>query len=130
MTKYILVSNNNLVFEKFNNGKLGEQFNICLIKCNKLQEAMNKSRDLIHQGYKLLTHPLAGSVKPAQNPYRSIILGEKGELDYESLDIMENALMKLRQFKKNKVNKKLPDSILKDYQVIDYSLLKSGLKSL
>lgn len=38
---------------------------------------LKKARDLIHQNYRLVTHPLYGSVKPNETVFRSVIL-EKG----------------------------------------------------
>ena len=129
MTKYIIISNNPMVKRKIKKGIIDkEKYNF--VECENLNEVMTKSRDKIHKGYILISHPLAGSVKPAQNPYRSIILKENDKLDYDSLKIIEKAIEKLKQFQKNKVDKKYPTEILEDYQVIDYSLINSGIKSL
>jgi hypothetical protein len=130
MKKYTLVTNNPRVIDKVQRGKLAKEIKIKINECDNLDEVMKTSRDLIHLGYRLITHPLAGSVKPAQNPYRSIILIEENDLDYYSLNTMEKAIVKLRQFKKTKKDIEYPDSILEDYQVIDYSLISSGIKSL
>lgn len=57
------------------------------------------ARDLVHKGHKLLTHPLAGSVKPNETPYRSVALTDKtGPLDLESLQLIEDALTTCRKF--------------------------------
>ena len=130
MKKFILLSNNPLVKRKLNDGLLGENINISLKFCNNLDEVMIETRNLIHKGYNLISHPLAGSVKPAQNPYRSIIVEEDKGLNYESLNTIENAIQKLKQFQKNKVEKNYPSDILEDYQVIDHSLISSGINSL
>ncbi len=130
MKKFILLSNNPLVERKLNNGLLGENINISLKSCNGLDEVMIETRNLIHKGYNLVSHPLAGSVKPAQNPYRSIIVEEDKGLNYDSLKTIENAIQKLKKFQKNKIEKNYPSDILEDYQVIDHSLISSGIKSL
>ena len=132
MNTKTIVTNNPRVIKDIQDGELGSELRLIIEKCDDLNEVMQKSRDLIHKNYRLLTHPLAGSVKPVQNPYRSIILSKTQEekLDYYSLNTMEKALDKFRQFKKNKKNIDYPDSILEDYQVIDYSLISSGIKSL
>jgi hypothetical protein len=31
-------------------------------------------RDKIHKGHKLLTHPLSGSIKPNESPYKSVLI--------------------------------------------------------
>ena len=46
-----------------------------------------KARDLIHKGHILYTHPLAGSVKPNETPYKSLIVSlESHGMESESAD--------------------------------------------
>ena len=77
-------------------------------------------RDRIHLGYKLLTHPLVGSVKPGETPYRTVVLNDKeGELDHESLLLIESAIETCMKFKEKKWNER----ILADLQLIDCDLI-------
>ncbi len=92
-----------------------------------LNKVLTKSRDLIHQGYTLITHPLAGSVKPWANPFRTIVLEKGDQLNIRSLEIMENSLQKYNQFKEDleeNFSEKLNEAVKKDYQLIDYDLIK------
>jgi len=130
MCKYLILTNNFLVKEKLENENLRSNSKIKLMFLNDLNEVMTKTRDLIHKGYELISHPLAGSVKPAQNPYRSILVKKGEALNYDSLKTIESAIQKLKQFQKNKEKRNYPSDILEDYQVIDYSLISSGIKSL
>ncbi len=120
---YLLISNNPRVKKHYQ-----EDFEIKF--CNTLNEVMITVRDYIHAGHILISHPLAGSVKPAQNSYRSIILANGEDLDYKSLEIIERAIFKVKQFQKDKQDIEYPSDILADYQVIDYTLISSGVKSL
>lgn len=130
MNKYILVTNNPMAKEKKEKELTGKKVEIKLNFCEDLDEVMTKTRDLIHKGYDLISHPLAGSVKPAQNPYRSILVKKGEALNYDSLKTIESAIQKVKQFQKNKEKINYPSDILEDYQVIDYSLIKNGIKSL
>jgi len=130
MKEYTLITNNPLVKKENENGLLASEDSISLKFCSDLEKVMIEARDLIHKGYNLISHPLAGSVKPGQNPYRSILVEKDTKLNYDSLKTMEKSIQKLKQFQKNKVNKNYPPEILEDYQVIDYSLISSGIKSL
>lgn len=130
MSKYLLLSNNPLVKKEIKNEKLGKDLDIKLQECDDLDEVMIEVRDFIHKGYNLISHPLAGSVKPAQNPYRSILIEKDSGLNYESLKTIEKSIQKLKQFQKNKEKKEYPAHIMEDYQVIDHSLISSGIKSL
>jgi len=125
MKKYVIVTNNNKLINKY------DDINIQIIKEDTIEKIFDKTRDLIHKGFILISHPLAGSVKPYQNPYRSIILKKGDELDYQSLKNYENSYYKYQQFKSDKVNNsKLPEKIKDDYQTIDLTLIDSALKSI
>ncbi|NCE64839.1 GrdX protein [Pseudoflavonifractor sp. 524-17] len=86
-------------------------------------------RDLIHQGHKLLTHPLAGSVKPNETPFRSVALTrETGGLDMDSLTLIESALAVCRQFKPRfQRGEDAPESMREDFAEIDYRLIHGAL---
>jgi len=50
-----------------------------------------RARDLIHGGWRLVSHPLAGGV--TANPYRSVVLeAGAGPVDYQSLILIEQAI--------------------------------------
>lgn len=125
MNKYILVTNNPKVNKKY------KSENIDLICRDDIDNIFKEVRDFIHRGYILISHPLAGSVKPYQNPYRSIILKKGNSLDFDSLKTYENSFEKYQQFKnKKKTISELSAEVLEDYQVIDLSLIESALQSL
>ena len=72
-----IVTNNKLVKERFE-----DKFNIIYIEDNhSYKPVLLKIRDLVHTGYKVLTHPLSGSVKPNETPYKSVIIEEGKTLD-------------------------------------------------
>ena len=83
----LLVTNNEKVREKF-----GSLCTLQYVEGGHV-DVLIHVRDLVHQGHKLLTHPLAGSVKPNETPFRSVALdGASGALDLESLELIEAAL--------------------------------------
>lgn len=98
--------------------------------CETLDEVMIAARNLVHLGYKLITHPLSGSVKPVQSPYKSIILkkNKDDKLDYNSLNIIESAIAKVEQFKNDYTSSDYSKAVLKDYRTIDLYLLRSCLE--
>ena len=117
MKELVIITNNPKIKEKF------EELKIDFV--DNLSDVYNKSRDLVHQNWKLISHPLAGSVKPAQNPYRSIIMAPAKKLDFYSLNTIENAIQKLNQFNKNHKMREYSQKIKEDYQVIDCLLYTS-----
>lgn len=90
-------------------------------------EILEKARDLIHKGYKLLTHPLYGSVKPNETLYRSVVLEEAEEFDIQSLLLIEEAIVTAEKFKKNKMTPNWTESVKYDFRVIDFDLIKKTI---
>lgn len=87
-------------------------------------------RDRVHQGYELLTHPLSGSIKPNETPYKSIIISKKGnKLDQKSLDIIEASIETAQSFFKMENTPNWSDRVLEDFRVIDLSLIGNVLDS-
>lgn len=86
---------------------------------------LEKARDLVHQNYSILTHPLYGSVKPNETVYRSLILKEGQEMDFLSLNLIEDAVTTANTFMKNHEPHDWPESILDDFQVIDWDLIET-----
>ena len=81
---YFIITNNPLVLEK-----LGETHNVIYQEIS-YEEVLKEVRDRIHEGHLLLSHPLSGSVKPNETPYKSVMLSKgKGEMDERSLSIID-----------------------------------------
>lgn len=64
---------NNIVFSNYclNNSHIN--FENRLLECSALDIFIN-GRDLIHQGWELLNHPLYGNFRQGEQPFRSILL--------------------------------------------------------
>ena len=83
-------------------------------------------RDLVHVGHQLYTHPIAGSVKPNETPYKSIVVDKApGAFSMDEATLMSNALITFDKFKP--LNVKYSDYHLQDFQLIDYTLLCGAL---
>ncbi len=122
----ILITNNQLVYEEYKD-KLeiiyDENFDYVAI----LEMVRNK----IHEGYQLLTHPLSGSIKPNETPYKSILLSnQKGELDTSGLMIVEESILTARKFLNDKETPNWTERILDDFRVIDFSLISNVLNKI
>ena len=96
------------------------------------RDVLIEARDLIHQGHRLLTHPLMGSLKPNETPYRTVaVSSETGPLDLDSLQLIENAVETFDKFARvtrpdRGVN--TPERMLADFRMIDLSLIESALE--
>ncbi|MGL5328602.1 MAG: GrdX family protein [Peptostreptococcaceae bacterium] len=91
-------------------------------------EILKECRDLIHKGYELLSHPLYGSVKPNETPYRSIIMKKGKSLDTNSLILIEEAILTSSKFQNNKTTPKWTEQVIDDFRVIDLDILSKTLQ--
>lgn len=89
---------------------------------------LNHCRDLVHKGYEVLTHPLYGSVKPNETIFRSVVLREGSEIDFNSLALIEEAIGVSEKFKKNKETPNWVDSVRDDFAVIDLDIMKNTIE--
>ena len=112
----IILTNNPLVCDKSAGQNLEFYDTDCLGICRA-------ARDKIHLGHGLVTHPLSGSVKPGETPYKTIIVtGEKGALDTQGLLLIEESIQTCVKLMAS-VKKEWSGEILADFQLIDYSLI-------
>ncbi len=87
-------------------------------------------RDKIHNDYKILTHPLMGSIKPNQTPYRSLMIESSDSLDFQSLEIIESSIEMCKKFLKDKSCPVWNEKVLEDFRFVDKRLFQSALESL
>lgn len=120
-----IITNNQKVFDTYK-----DTWKIEYHEDYSLLKILECCRDQIHLGKKLLTHPLTGSVKPNETPFKSVMLSsDHGPLDMESLSIIENAIEVTKKFLNNHEVKNWPQKILDDFRLIDFGLITSGIES-
>lgn len=120
--KFIIITNNPYVTKKYE-----EKYEINHMDIS-LEQVLVKAREMVHMGHKLLSHPLSGSVKPYETPYKSIMLSQKKDkLDMESLEIIEQSIAVCEKFKMPK--RTYPEKTLMDFQLIDFTLIDGAVSS-
>ncbi|MBC8586638.1 GrdX family protein [Paratissierella segnis] len=126
MDNSIIVTNNKLVFDKYK-----ESMEVDYLEDMNYLNILCYVRDRIHQGHKLLTHPLSGSIKPNETPYKSIIISKnKQNLDEKGLIIIEESILTARKFLENKATPNWTDRVLNDFMIIDLSLMENVIDKL
>ena len=122
MSKYMVITNNPLV-----RSRLGDTHEVIYLELS-YEELLKVVRDRICEGHRLLTHPLSGSVKPKETPYKSVLISERKEkVDGESVRLIENAILVCQKFQDK--SKYYKEEVYKDFQLVDWTLLESGLAS-
>ena len=129
LMKYFILTNNSLAAEE-----LGKTHDVRLVD-GKLIDVLIAARDMINEGAVLLNHPLYGSVKPNETPFRSLLLqqgkprpaDQPAQPDAESVRLIGNAISAFEKFigKKEVTDPRLLD----DFRVVDLSLLRSAVES-
>lgn len=121
----VIITNNSKVYEKYK-----DKFEIVFLEEGSYTDVLSKTRDNVHMGYKLITHPMAGSLKPNQTPYKTVIVGKNtGKTDYESIVLIENSLEAAHKFLKFKSTPNWNDKILNDFKTVDLSLIENVVKN-
>ncbi|MGD9569798.1 MAG: GrdX family protein [Sedimentibacter sp.] len=117
----MIITNNEWVYNKYK-----DTYNTLFID-GSFRDVLVKTRDMVHEGYELLTHPLASSIKPNETPYKSVIISDnKGNLSLDSIFIIENSIMSFDNFNLNKI-KNITEKMKEDFKLIDLTVLESAL---
>ena len=117
-----IITNNPLVRDE-----LGQTYEVEFYDIS-YEDILRKVRDYIYEGYELLTHPLSGSVKPNETPYKSVMVSiSKKQTDMQSMKIIESAILSCGKFR-FKSDQYAPQ-VYEDFRLIDYTLISSALPS-
>ncbi len=124
----IVITNNSLVENTLNKGN----YNCEVIKIDgTYRDVLVKVRDMIHVGHKMLTHPLMGSIKPNETPYRSVAVSKHvGQADMDDILLIEKAIMTFDKFalvERPNRGENATAQMKADYAEIDLSLISSAL---
>ena len=118
----IIITNNQKVREFFEK----ERAQVLYIE-GDYKDVLYMVRDKVQLNYHLLTHPLSGSIKPNETPYKSIAIKKERELDLLSLELISNAIEVYKKLQKDLKTPFWTESILEDFRVIDLYLIKNAL---
>lgn len=119
----LLIITNNPMVQNIND------IEILMLGNNKQNQIYYEVLNYISQGHSLLSHPLAGSLKPNQNPYRSILVSKEArQFRKEDYMIIENCLGKVETFTLESFASQ--PELKEEWQMIDYQLLNSAIDSL
>jgi hypothetical protein len=125
MNKISIITNNPLVKDEY-----PEQTEFLDIN---VKDILIRTRNYIHLGAKLLSHPLSGNLSPDKAPYKSIVLNIPDKTkpittDFCSLTLIENAIGQLKEPPKTFTD--YDEKTLEDFKTIDLDLLKNCAQNL
>lgn len=87
-------------------------------------------KQIIDKHFRLLSHPLSGSIKPNETYYKTIFVTETTSqyIDIESLEYIESAIAVYEKFIKNKQRPDWSLAVLKDFAFVDFYIAQSTLE--
>jgi hypothetical protein len=120
----IIITNNKLVFEKYKN-----TYHVVYDENFSYLDVLEYVRNKIHEGHVLITHPLSGSIKPNETPYKTIMISKKKEdsVDFNSVVIIEDSIATAKKFLKDRPTPNWSERVLDDFRVIDLSLIENAI---
>lgn len=118
--RVLIITNNKMVVDE-----AGGRYDIEFVD-GSLMDVLRLVRDYIHKGRILLTHPLSGSVKPNETPYKTVLIsGANGQTtDMDSLLLIEASIAAAEKLIREKETPAWPDKVLEDFKFIDYDLIR------
>ena len=117
---YLIVTNNPMAAKEF-----AGQGEVRLYPEDTYREILVRARDLVYIGHRLCNHPLYGSLRPHETPYRTVVLSDRPQTpDEEECLIMPETITRIDTFTPPD-RAKMPQRILEDYQMIDCSLVRN-----
>ena len=83
-------------------------------------------RDAIHLGWVLRSHPLSGSVRPSETPFKSVLMEEGDTLDFDSLALIEAAIATEKKTRETR-HYLLDEASRQDAKLVDLSLIQNAI---
>ncbi|MEG0250295.1 MAG: GrdX family protein [Peptostreptococcus sp.] len=115
--EYMIISNNKRVLEKFEN---------VIWVDGEFIDVLNTSKKFVEKRHKIISYPLAASIRMIYSPVRSILISTKAySLDELSIEVIEKGIEKYNiTMGKRQVDRKN----ISGYELIDYDLIVSAIR--
>lgn len=125
---YRIVTNNRLCRDKY-----GSQVEMDYLENGSYLDVLLKVKDYIQKGWCLETHPMTGSLKPNQTPYKSVMISNRpvDREDFYNQEItMENSVSICQKFQSIRQTPDWPEHLREDYREVDLSLIEGALQKI
>lgn len=125
MEMYLLVTNNRLCFEKYR-----DRVRVDYLEDGSYLDVLVRARDYVQKGSRIETHPMAGSIKPNQTPFRSVLLSDRkmdGDEVIENELMIEDAVLMTKKFLSDRPVRKWDESIINDFRQVDLELISGAI---
>lgn len=107
-----------------NNPKVLKSLDNIIYIQGSYEEVLTKVRDLVYEGYELVSHPLGASARMYLSPYRSLVLKKQKLFNPFHAEVIENAII---DYRKNTRKRKTDLENAESYSIIDFEHLEHVL---
>lgn len=125
MANYVLVTNNPECQKRY-----GGEMTVEYQEDWSYLDVLYRVKEQIARGLVLITHPLAGSLRPNQTPYRSVILADRTIEDktpQEDIFLIKNSIETCKKFFRCRTLPDYPPSLRKDFRTLELSFLEGAM---
>lgn len=125
--KLLLVTNNDKALELYG---AHSEIDVDYLEGRGYLDVLICVRDLVHEGWHLMSHPQASNLKPNQSPYKTVLLsnGREAQPFAQDIEMVESSIEAFHKFTKGMIPPKWPEKALRDFQTIDLSVVESAME--
>ena len=124
----LVVTNNYKAEEKY---RSQEKLRVEFLEGQGYKDVLLRVRDLIHEGWHLLSHPQASNLKPMQTPYKSVMVayGISVQPFERDIEMIESAIAGYEKFTRGKVLPSWTEKIRDDFCTVDLAVIDSAVQN-
>ncbi|MCG8531776.1 MAG: GrdX family protein [Desulfovibrionales bacterium] len=116
-----IVTNNSLIVDAYSS-----ECPVVFVEEMDVLSVLQKACTLVCDNHDLLSHPLSGSLKSNQTPFKTIVLDDETPTRPESIECIMKAIRAVEDFGIVSSPQTWPSNIIHDFKLIDKSFVDGG----
>lgn len=121
--EFIIVTNNNKVFNFYK-----ETNQVYYFQKLDFLDILNKVKEEIYKGRKLLSDPIMYNLENVENPFKSIALSKEFFDDDEQKRLIDSVIGIAKKIPGRKDFSEFDDMTLESFRFVDLNILRDGIK--
>lgn len=121
--EFIIVTNNNKVFNFYK-----ETNQVYYFQKLDFLDILNKVKEEIYKGRKLLSDPIMYNLENVENPFKSIALSKEVFDDDEQKRLIDSVIGIAKKIPGRKDFSEFDDMTLESFRFVDLNILRDGIK--
>lgn len=124
--RFLLVTNNGKALEAYGDHT---EISVDYLEERSYLGVLVRVRDLVHDGWRLMSHPQASNLKPNQSPFKTVLLSNSREAQSFTSDVemVESSIYAFHKFTGGMIPPNWPEKALCDFQTVDLAVVESAI---